>query len=357
MTRDGDSYNDCLLYNIRRTIDNLKAKGELANKSCAEIYDIASAGFMPIPSLKSFDEGAMLAPDGTLLLTSPDNDSYAIKFHYSDGITARLRKWHEAAMAKRQSQSVEKEKPNQNCPLVESTPKQSEQPSISKVEKGITMSENRTVQTPFGFDLSFTQAGPNLVMGTMIGIAIRSAADAPWRIYDRDKHEIVDLGNLQMGNLPVWEGPAFKVKSGDVIKHDDTYYYCESREGQHLTAIEIATSKKQEIIIPKNILGMNIYRKLYGFTNLLGEAAELSDDKLFIMMAMQNGGGMQNSLLPLMLLKGGDFDDDKLLMMMAMSNMGGGQDTNNGLVQLLLMKGLLHAPNTPDINNINIDVE
>ena len=209
------------------------------------------------------------------------------------------------------------------------------------------------------FDFTMHQIEDKNIASTLLGVAVK--VDDSWRVYDKKKKEITDLGDVQLGDFPLWVIPAVKLAPGDIII-DDGKYCCVTGKSDRVHIVDISTGCAQNIVPVKNILGFSVYQKVVAVTDVLGMDAnfgDLTDDKTMMLMAMMfggqlGGGNSVQNLMPLLLLGdtfGGDtgIDNNKLLML-SMMNMNGACGDNaqqNNMMQLLMMKRLLDDTSEP----------
>ncbi len=193
--------------------------------------------------------------------------------------------------------------------------------------------------------------GPNKdenITSTLMGVAVKNGDN--WRIYDKKKKEITDVGDIQLGNLPIFILPTTQLSEGDLIKDNGEYYFVTkvATTKTPTQTLSARTGEMKNVVPIKNILGFSCYSKVIALSDSLNLGDDLDVEKLAIMSAMcgQTGedGGQMNQLLPLFLFKdgiGGDDDMTKLLLMSSMmtSEEDGGQ--MNQLLPLLLFKDKL----------------
>lgn len=211
-----------------------------------------------------------------------------------------------------------------------------------EIKEDATMKNNT-----FNMNLEF---GPNKdenIASTLMGIAVKNGDN--WRIYDKKKKEITDVGDIQLGNLPIFILPTTKLNEGDLIKDNIEYYYVMKVEKESTQTLCAKTGEMKTIIPIKNVLGFSCYSKVSTLSNLINVGDDLDVEKLALMSAMYGQNGEDNSqmsqLLPLMLFKdklGGDNDVMKLALMSSMMSTqaeGGGQSaTMKQILPLMLFK-------------------
>ena len=200
----------------------------------------------------------------------------------------------------------------------------------------------------FNMNMEF---GPNKdenIASTLMGVAVKNGDS--WRIYDKKKKEITDVGDMQLGNLPIFILPTTQLSEGDLIKDAGEYYFVTkvATPKTPTQTLSARTGEMKSVVPIKNVLGFSCYSKVIALSDSLNMGDDFDVEKLAIMSAMcgQTGenGGQMNQLLPLMLFKdklGGDDDTMKLLLMSSVmtSEDDGGQ--MNQLLPLMLFKDKL----------------
>ncbi len=219
----------------------------------------------------------------------------------------------------------------------------SQRPQVKENKEDTTMANNI-----FNMNMEF---GPNKdenIVSTLMGVAVKNGDS--WRIYDKKKKKITDVGDMQLGNLPIFILPSTKLSEGDLIKDTGEYYFVTKvATSKTMTQVLSARTGEMKSVVPiKNVLGFSCYSKVIALSDSLNIGDDFDVEKLAIISAMcsQTGedGGQMNQLLPLMLFKdklGGDDDTMKLLLMSSMmtSEDDGGQ--MNQLLPLMLFKDKL----------------
>ena len=221
--------------------------------------------------------------------------------------------------------------------------RQEEQSAQQEIKEDSTMANNI-----FNLNMEF---GPNKdenIASTLMGVAVKNGDS--WRIYDKKKKEITDVGDMQLGNLPIFILPTTKLNEGDLIKDAGEYYFVTKvATSKAPTQTLSARTGEMKYVVPiKNVLGFSCYSKVIALSDSLNVDEDFDVEKLAIMSAMcsqTDGSGQMNQLLPLMLFKdklGGDDDTMKLVLMSSMMSdqtKGGDQNTTtNQLLPLLLFK-------------------
>ncbi len=196
----------------------------------------------------------------------------------------------------------------------------------------------------FNLNMEFGPNNDQNITSTLMGVAVKNGNS--WRIYDKKKKEITDIGDLQLGNLPIFILPTTKLNEGDLIKYAGEYYFVMKSAKGNNQFLDAKTGEMKTVVPTKNVLGFSCYSKVIAFSDSINMGDdELDVEKLAIMSAMcgQSGcekSGQMNQLLPLMLFKdkfGGE--DDMMKMMLMTSVMGGGNmaGNNNPLMSYLML--------------------
>lgn len=193
----------------------------------------------------------------------------------------------------------------------------------------------------FGMNLECGLCEDNKISSTIMGVAVKNGDS--WRIFDKDKKVMTDVGDLSLGDFPVYIIPSKTVAVGDLIKKEKHYYYVtEVHEDGSIGTINASTGNVVDMVPVQSVLGFRFYNKVIAFGDGLLDG-ETDDNKLFLAMALSGGKGDMNSLLPLLLLKkdGTDNDDGMLrkVALLSMMQHGTGSGDSNSLFLLLLLKG------------------
>ena len=242
----------------------------------------------------------------------------------------------EQSLLKRENAIKSKEQSLMKCESAQKPKEHAQQ----EIKEDATMKNNI-----FNLNLEF---GPNKdenIASTLMGIAVKNEDN--WRIYDKKKKEITDVGDIQLGNLPIFILPTTKLNEGDLIKDASEYYYVMKVEKESTQTLCAKTGEMKTIIPIKNVLGFSCYSKVSAFSDFINVGEDFDVEKLALMSTMcgQNGknSGQMNQLVPLMLFKdklGGDDDMMKIMLMTSMmstSEEGGDQSaTMNQLLPLML---------------------
>ena len=221
--------------------------------------------------------------------------------------------------------------------------------SKEQVSQRLQVKENKEDTTManniFNMNMEF---GPNKdenIASTLMGVAVKNGDS--WRIYDKKKKEITDVGDMQLGNLPIFILPTTKLSEGDLIKDDGEYYFVTkvATPKTPTQTLSARTGEMKSVVPIKNVLGFSCYSKVIALSDSLNMGDDFDVEKLAIMSAMcgQTGenGGQMNQLLPLMLFKdkfGGDDDTMKLMLMSSIMTSEGDGGQMNQLLPLMLFK-------------------
>ena len=248
---------------------------------------------------------------------------------------------HENAL-KDKEQSLQERESALRTGELEQQQRQAEQSTQQEIKEDTTIANNI-----FNMNMEF---GPNKdenIASTLMGVAVKNGDN--WRIYDKKKKEITDVGDMQLGNLPIFILPTTKLNEGDLIKDAGEYYFV-MKVAKGSTQTLCAKTGEMKTVIPiKNVLGFSCYSKIIALSDSFNMGDDFDVEKLAIMSAMcgQSGedGGQMNQLLPLMLFKDKLGDNDDMMKMMLMSSMmsapaedGDQNATMNQLLPLMLLK-------------------
>ena len=200
----------------------------------------------------------------------------------------------------------------------------------------------------FGMNMEFGLNTDENITSTFIGVAVKNGES--WRVYDKKKKTLTDIGDMSIGSLPLFIMPSTKLEEGDLIKNDGGYYYVVQVNDGNVKTLSAATGKMEEVVPVDNILGVRFYSKVIVLAEdlLSDNEGDGGSDRLMMAMAMSSiagdGRGQNDQmLLPLLLLKDkGDGDDkkaDRLTKLMLDSSMCGNGGGQNSMLPLLFLKG------------------
>ena len=270
----------------------------------------------------------------------------------------KLRQQHEAEEAKRQEelarqreaeevqhqQELARQLEAEEAKHQEELARQTKSKTTNQVKEETTMANNF-----FNMNMEF---GPNKdenIASTLMGVAVKNGDS--WRIYDKKKKEITDVGDMQLGNLPIFILPTTKLSEGDLIKDAGEYYFVMKVDAGSTQTLCAKTGEMKTVIPIKNVLGFSCYSKVIALSDSINMGGDFDVEKLAIMSTMcgqtgENGG--QINLLPLIAFKDkfdGEDDTMKLLLISSMmSAPAEGDDQNatmNQLLPLMLFKDKL----------------
>lgn len=217
-----------------------------------------------------------------------------------------------------------------------------EHPAKQEIKEDATMANNI-----FNMNMEF---GPNKdenIASTLMGVAVKNGDS--WRIYDKKKKEITDIGDIQLGNLPIFILPTTKLNEGDLIKDAGEYYFVMKVTDESTQTLCAKNGEMKTVMPIKNVLGFSCYSKVIALSDSINMGDDFDVEKLAIMSVMcgQTGedGGQMKQLLPLMLFKDNLDGDNNMMKMILMTSMmsasaeGGNHNaTMNQLLPLMLLK-------------------
>ena len=246
----------------------------------------------------------------------------------------KLRQQREAEEAQRQEE-LARQREAEEAKRQEELARQTKSKTTNQIKEKTTMANNF-----FNMNMEF---GPNKdenIASTLMGVAVKNGDS--WRIYDKKTKQITDIGDMQLGNLPIFILPTTKLSEGDLIKDAGEYYFVMKVAAGSTQTLCAKTGEMKTVIPIKNVLGFSCYSKVIALSDSINMGGDFDVEKLAIMSTMcgqpsQNNNQM-NQLLPLMLFKdklGGD--DDMMKMMLMSSMMGGNMAGNNNPVMSYLM--------------------
>lgn len=253
----------------------------------------------------------------------------------------KLRQQREAEEAQRQEE-LARQREAEEAKRQEELARQTKSKTTNQVKEETTMANNF-----FNMNMEF---GPNKdenIASTLMGVAVKNGDS--WRIYDKKTKQITDIGDMQLGNLPIFILPTTKLSEGDLIKDAGEYYFVMKVAAGSTQTLCAKTGEMKTVIPIKNVLGFSCYSKVIALSDSINMGGDFDVEKLAIMSAMcgQSGedGGQMNQLLPLMLFKDKLGGDDDMMKMMLMSSMmsapaedGDQNATMNQLLPLMLLK-------------------
>lgn len=172
-------------------------------------------------------------------------------------------------------------------------------------------------------NVEFGQNQDSNLVSTLMGVAVKY--NGGWRIYDKIKKQITDIGEMQIGNLPIFIVPTTKLSEGDLIKENGSYYYVRSTKEETTETLCPKTGEIKTVVPVRNIFGINVYSKVISlgdsFINMNGE---FDKEKLVLMSAMfgqsDANSSQMNMLLPLLFFKNDLNGDDDMMKMIMLSS-------------------------------------
>ena len=272
-----------------------------------------------------------------------DDDEFKLKLEFKFEFASRyFDKYAQSNRDKQQELERQREQELERQREQELT-KTHETKKTTKSKEDTTMANNI-----FNMNMEF---GPNKdknIASTIMGVAVKNGDS--WRIYDKKKKEITDVGDMQLGNLPIFILPTTKLTEGDLIKDAGEYYFVNKVQTESTQTLSAKTGEMKNVIPIKNVLGISCYSKVIALSDSLNIGDDFDVEKLAIVSAMCGQSGenssQMNQLLPLMLFKdklGGDDNDDTIKLVLMSSMMTSGEDVSqmNQLLPLMLFKDKL----------------
>jgi hypothetical protein len=100
-----------------------------------------------------------------------------------------------------------------------------------------------------------------------MGVAVKNGDN--WRIYDKAKAEITDVGDMQLGNFPIFILPTIKLAEGDLVKYEGEYYFVNKIESGVIKALCVKTGEVKTLLPIKNLMGFSCYSKLVAINDFI----------------------------------------------------------------------------------------
>lgn len=127
----------------------------------------------------------------------------------------------------------------------------------------------------FNMNMEF---GPNKdrnIASTPMGVAVKN--NDSWRIYDKKKNEIIDVGDMQLGNLPIFILLTTRLSVGDLIKDSGEYYFVTkvATLNTPTQTLSARTGEMKSVVPIKHILGFSYYSKVIA----LSDSLNMGDNK------------------------------------------------------------------------------
>ena len=141
----------------------------------------------------------------------------------------------------------------------------------------------------FNLNMEF---GPNKdenIASTLMGIAVKNGDS--WRIYDKEKKVITDIGDMQLGNFPIFILPTTKLSEGDLIRDGGEYFFVTkvATPETPTQTLSVGTGEMKSVVPIKNVLGFSCYSRVIALKDLLGDDVDV--EKLFILSTMYGQAG------------------------------------------------------------------
>lgn len=238
-----------------------------------------------------------------------------------------------------------------------------------KGEKSMTNLTQPNNTSLFGINAKFGIVDDPNIAATALGICFKNEA-GNWINFNKETRQRTDMGNLQLGNLPLYMIPSTYVEIGDSILYEEEYYYVmDTSNYPKLTLLSVKDGIEKTVYPSKSILGFDFFTKIVALidadTLLSGD-----DNDLGIVLMLSSMGGQkvdQNQLLPLLLLGknssplgnifgGSDEDPMSKMMPLLMLNSFSGNSTN-GSMDMMSMMLLSKLMNKKKTKSKPIDVE
>ena len=146
--------------------------------------------------------------------------------------------------------------------------------------------ENTTMKNIFNINMEFGPIQDGNIASTIMGIAVKNGDS--WRIYNKNKKKITDVGEMKLSNLPILILPTTKLREGDLIKDDGEYYFVTTvaTSKTPTQTISARTGREKRVIPIKNLLGFSCYSKVIALSDWLNIGDDIDVEKLAIMVAM-----------------------------------------------------------------------
>ena len=189
---------------------------------------------------------------------------------------------------------------------------------------------------------------PQKIEGDEVGLSFSGAvvvkrADGDYVRYDSEKKQIVNEMQLAMAgdgiSKMIFLMPTTEVKTGDVIKNNNTYHYITdiAQDGK-LVTMSLNSGRKSSLVDECNaIFGKKMYKKVTSLftmgtdttTNPMLLAALMAEDNendMFQLIAISQmmGGQQANPMMMALMLSGEDSSSKDMISIMLMSQMFGG---------------------------------
>lgn len=201
--------------------------------------------------VKLGDEGNNL--DMTITFGFEFEQSDYEKFAKAGKLMCKARELQEREHAlKDKEQSLQERESALRTGELEQQQRQAEQSTQQEIKEDTTMANNI-----FNMNMEF---GPNKdenIASTLMGVAVKNGDS--WRIYDKKTKQITDIGDMQLGNLPIFILPTTKLSEGDLIKDAGEYYFVMKVAAGSTQTLCAKTGEMKTVIPIKNVLGFSCY--------------------------------------------------------------------------------------------------
>ena len=190
----------------------------------------------------------------------------------------KLRQQREAEEAQRQEE-LARQREAEEAKRQEELARQTKSKTTNQVKEETTMANNF-----FNMNMEF---GPNKdenIASTLMGVAVKNGDS--WRIYDKKTKQITDIGDMQLGNLPIFILPTTKLSEGDLIKDAGEYYFVMKVAAGSTQTLCAKTGEMKTVIPIKNVLGFSCYSKVIALSDSINMGGDFDVEKLAIMSTM-----------------------------------------------------------------------
>ena len=352
------------LYQTMPTCDkaHLDIVGKISIEDISEIPERALVKFtVPFTSNKEVgsDKGCSDCPNTDICLMCKLSDKKLLPNSYSTNISFGFEFEQSDYEKISKPDSLElKEKELQECKQAINCEEQSLNGNVSKkqVSQQTQVKENKEDNTManniFNMNMEFGQNKDENIASTIMGVAVKNGDN--WRIYDKKKHEITDVGNMQLGNLPIFVIPTTNLKEGDLIKDAGEYYFVIKTNNVSTQTLCAKTGEFKTVIPIKNVFGFSCYTKVIALSDSISMENDLNVENLAIMSMMCSQDGQDNNqtnqLLPLLLFKDklGSNDDDMMKMMLMSSMASTSTGDGTAIPQMLPLMLLIDKSGSDD---------
>lgn len=183
--------------------------------------------------------------------------------------------------------------------------------------KAVTETKENTKMKAFG-KFNFGPITDGSVAMSMYGVAVKNTA-GEYVVYDENKDEIISVDGLTFdGANMIFAMPvALKdVQMGDVIIHNKHYCYVMDGDENLLQIIDITDGSVKEIMPTKSPFGFNFVTKVTSLVDMGKASADNPFGDNFLAYMMMVNGGIDNKMLPLLMMQKGDKMDPMLLALL-----------------------------------------